>query len=241
MSTLKSKESPATAPSPSKQRPYFYAGLNGAGRICLERDGKTLVVNGAVYASTTPAAGQTKVVLVPLNSTPDYQRNPQHKKYLARTATGETFRVIGVVEEVRDAVVPIKRKGIRTLVSVPAKPLDIRPNRPASPPKHPVTTSVQPAKAPRPAATLTADDKKKAKLARLEELFQRVMVLRDRGIDPDVRMAFVAYYLGESQANLYRRCAAGQFPTPIRRGRSTYWFLSQLDAFKAGTWKPTNT
>ncbi|QDL56686.1 hypothetical protein EXZ61_05520 [Rhodoferax aquaticus] len=56
-------------------------------------------------------------------------------------------------------------------------------------------------------------------------------------MDPAVRIAFAAHYLGESESNLYRRRADGQFPKPIQRGKGAFWLMSDLDAFKAGTWK----
>ena len=237
MSTPPSKITPVESSQP-KQPQYTYTGLNDSGRIRLTRDGKTLLINGAVYASTAPPAGNTKIVLVPLNATPGYKREPNHKKYLARTATGETFRVIGAIEQILMPAAPIEKKSIRTLVDNATAPENQKSLRAST---TQLTTPV--AVPPPPQTKLTPahllDTKKHAKLARLEKEFQRVIAQRASGIDPAVRMAFVAHYLGESESNLYRKKAEGQFPYSIQRGKGTFWLLSDLDAFKKGAWKPT--
>jgi predicted DNA-binding transcriptional regulator AlpA len=236
MSTSPTKNSLSTANRP-KQQPYTYAGLNEAGRICLQRDSKTLLINGAVYASTTPAAGQTKVVLVTFNATPGYQRDPQHKKYLARTATGETFRVIGTVEKVLTPATHIVKKSVRTIIHS-SRDIGSQPASTVSSAKPSIAAPIQPASQPKPVEQAAPDTKKQAKLARLQKEFQRVNAQRANGIDPAVRMAFAAHYLGESESNLHRRRAKGQFPQSIQRGKGMFWLMSDLDAFKAGTWKP---
>ena len=98
MSTVQLKKPPAQS-ALEKHPKYLYLGLNESGRIRLKLERKTLLINGAVYACNAPAPGHTKVVLIPVNSTPGYKRESEHKKYLARTETGETFRVIGTVEK----------------------------------------------------------------------------------------------------------------------------------------------
>jgi predicted DNA-binding transcriptional regulator AlpA len=233
MSILEQKKS-SPQPNPAKQPKYIYLGLNESGRIRLQLGDKTLLINGAVYAGTTPAAGHTKIVLVPVNATPGYQREPEHKKFLAQTATGETFRIIGTVEKTRSPAAHIQKKSVRTILNSAANAPDSQLLAPASLSKH--TTSA-PSK---PAPSKPIDAKKYAKLARLQKEFQRVNAQRANGIDPTVRMAFAAHYLGESESNLYRRRAEGQFPKPIQRGKGTFWLMSDLDAFKAGTWITAN-
>jgi predicted DNA-binding transcriptional regulator AlpA len=234
MSTVQSKKPPAQS-APQEHPKYKYLGLNESGRIRLKLESKTLLINGAVYASNAPAPGHTKVVLVPVNSTPGYKRAQEHKKYLAHTDTGETFRIIGTVEKILGPSAPIQRKSVRTILGSAA-------NAPVNSPRVPAPTSkyALPATVPlpaKPALSEPIDAKKQAKLARLQKEFQRVNIQRASGIDPSVRMAFAAHYLGESESNLYRRRAEGQFPKPIQRGKGTFWLMSDLDAFKAGTWK----
>ena len=234
MSTVQSKK-PAAQSALEKHPKYLYLGLNESGRIRLKLEGKTLLINGAVYAYTAPAPGHTKVVLVPVNSTPGYKRASEHKKYLVHTETGETFRVIGTVEKTLTSSAPIQKKSVRTILGSAANAPVNSPRAPAPPSKLALPATVPSAAIP--AQSKPIDAKKQAKLARLQKEFQRVNAQRASGIDPAVRMAFAAHYLGESESNLYRRRADGQFPKPIQRGKGTFWLMSDLDAFKAGTWK----
>ena len=61
-----------------------------------------------------------------------------------------------------------------------------------------------------------------------------------RALDPDVRIDFIAKYLGESRANLYRKMklTPPQFPNPIKRGRGSFWPFSLVEAYRKGEWKP---
>ncbi len=234
MSTVQPKK-PSSQSAPKKRPKYKYLGLNESGRIRLKVEDKTLLINGAVYASTAPAPGHTKVVLVTVNSTPGYKRAPEHKKYLAHTETGEAFRIIGTVERTLSPSAPIQKKGVRTILGSSGNASASLPSAPA-----PLSNQALPATIPpatQPAHSKPIDAKEQAKLARLQKEFQRVNAQRASGIDPAVRMAFAAHYLGESESNLYRRRADGQFPKAIQRGKGTFWLMSDLDAFKAGTWK----
>lgn len=69
---------------------------------------------------------------------------------------------------------------------------------------------------------------------------QRIRQSLDAGLDPDVRIDFIAPYLGESRANLYRKMklAPPQFPNPIKRGHGSFWPFSLVEAYRKGEWKP---
>nr|WP_295785762.1 hypothetical protein [Rhodoferax sp.] len=56
---------------------------------------------------------------------------------------------------------------------------------------------------------------------------------RAAGLDPDLRMSFITVFLNESKANLYRKMGKA-FPQPIKRGKSSFWPMSQIEAYKAG-------
>lgn len=56
---------------------------------------------------------------------------------------------------------------------------------------------------------------------------------RAAGLDPDLRMSFIPEFLQESKANLYRKMGKG-FPHPIKRGKGSFWPMSQIEAYKAG-------
>jgi predicted DNA-binding transcriptional regulator AlpA len=234
MSTVQSKK-PHAQSALEKHPKYKYLGLNESGRIRLKLEDETLLINGAVFVSTPPAPGHSKVVLVPVNSTPGYKRQPEHQKYLARTDTGETFRVIGTVEKVLSSTVSSAKNNVDNPAENAAKAPDSRPE-PVS--KHAASDSLL--ASPKSKKSQPVDAKKQAKLARLEKEFLRVKAQLLSGLDPAVRMAFAAHYLGESESNLYRKKAEGQFPQPIQRGKGIFWLLSDLDAFKNGTWKATS-
>lgn len=58
--------------------------------------------------------------------------------------------------------------------------------------------------------------------------------LRDAGLDPDVDLAFIVAYVGESRATIYDKVARGDLSKPVKRGRSSFWPLSVVDAYKKG-------
>lgn len=64
---------------------------------------------------------------------------------------------------------------------------------------------------------------------------ERIAAHRAAGLDPDLRMEFIVDYLGESRATLYRKMGKS-FPMPIKRGKGSFWPMSQIDAYKAGTY-----
>jgi len=59
---------------------------------------------------------------------------------------------------------------------------------------------------------------------------------REAGLDPMVRIEFAALYVGESKANLNRKSGV-TFPPPLKRGRGAFYLLSDLDAYKNGTYQ----
>ena len=73
-----------------------------------------------------------------------------------------------------------------------------------------------------------------------EEEVKRIGVARAAGLDPDVRMNFIPKYLGESRASLYAKMNATpqKFPSPIKRGRGSFWPLSVIDAYRRSEWVP---
>ena len=231
MSTLIQKKSNVQSTS-ARLPKYSYTGLNESGRVCLKCGDKTLLINGAVYASTTPVAGRTKFVLVSVNATPGYQRKPEHKQFTAGTATGEIYRIIGTVERTLTPATLIQNKDVHSIFSSNANLSDDSAVASTSAPRDPAPALSKPEQ-PKP-----ADTNRQSKLARLHKEFERVNAQRANGIDPAVRMAFAAHYLGESESNLYRRRNKGQFPKSIQRGKGTFWLMSVLDALKSGTWKP---
>ena len=72
------------------------------------------------------------------------------------------------------------------------------------------------------------------------EDLQRIRQSLNAGLDPDVRIDFIAPYLSESRANLYRKMklTPPQFPNPIKRGHGSFWPFSLVEAYRKGEWKP---
>lgn len=88
-------------------------------------------------------------------------------------------------------------------------------------------------------ASHTAHPKDRLTLRYQREL-ARVRMAHAAGQDPDVRMTFIVSYVGESRAGLYAKMSATpqKFPSPIKRGRSSFWPLSVIDAYRKGKWVP---
>lgn len=85
----------------------------------------------------------------------------------------------------------------------------------------------------------TAHPKDRLTLRYQREL-ARVRMAHAAGQDPDVRMTFIVSYVGESRAGLYAKMNATpqKFPSPIKRGRGSFWPLSVIDAYRRGEWVP---
>ena len=79
--------------------------------------------------------------------------------------------------------------------------------------------------------------KVKAQDSRTQQQYQRdyevIAAQRAAGLDPDLRMSFIPAFLGESKANLYRKMGKA-FPKPVKRGKGSFWPMSQIEAYKAG-------
>jgi len=91
-----------------------------------------------------------------------------------------------------------------------------------------------------PQIAISADQiavKVKARDSHTQKSFQRqyevIAAQRAAGLDPDLRMSFIPAFLQESKASLYRKMGKG-FPHPIKRGKSSFWPMSQIEAYKAG-------
>jgi predicted DNA-binding transcriptional regulator AlpA len=122
--------------------------------------------------------------------------------------------------------------------------------RPFSPKARPTAAKHQampaPAEAPEPAPQspmLKAQARRAAKRPVSETYgqdLQRIRQSLDAGLDPDVRIDFIAEYVSESRANLYRKMklTPPQFPHPIKRGNGSFWPFSLVEAYRKGEWKP---
>ncbi len=123
----------------------------------------------------------------------------------------------------------------------------VKPFSPKAPPAfaQPQAVAVR-VEAPEPAPKVPAPKAKGSRAAKrpVDEAFrqelQRIRQSLDAGLDPDVRIDFIAKYLGESRANLYRKMklTPPQFPNPIKRGHGSFWPFSLVETYRKGEWKP---
>lgn len=122
--------------------------------------------------------------------------------------------------------------------------------KPFNPKVPPVAAQPQavatPVEAPEPAPEVPAPKAKGSRAAKrpVDETFgqdlQRIRQNLDAGLDPDVRIDFIAEYVSESRANLYRKMklTPPQFPNSIKRGHGSFWPFSLVEAYRKGEWKP---
>ena len=77
--------------------------------------------------------------------------------------------------------------------------------------------------------------RKRAAADMVTELTQ-LATMRDAGFDPEVRLRIFSVLAKESRASLYRKILLGTCPPPKKRGKGSFWPLSHVDAYIAGTW-----
>lgn len=82
-------------------------------------------------------------------------------------------------------------------------------------------------------ARCSAQEKDLTKIREFDEELAYAVAQRDKGLDPDVRLSFVCRYVGESIPTIYRKIKLDQFPAPVKRGRSSFWTLSSIDAYRS--------
>lgn len=123
----------------------------------------------------------------------------------------------------------------------------LKPFNPKVPPvaAQPQAVAVR-VEAPEPAPKVSAPKAKGSRAAKrpVSETYgqhlQRIRQSLDAGVDPDVRIDFIAAHVSESRANLYRKMklTPPQFPNPIKRGHGSFWPFSVIEAYRKSEWKP---
>jgi predicted DNA-binding transcriptional regulator AlpA len=69
----------------------------------------------------------------------------------------------------------------------------------------------------------------------LEDL-ELISAARRAGFDPTLKLIQICAILQESRSSIYRKIASGAFPHPVKRGRGSFWPLSQVDEYASGKW-----
>ena len=75
-----------------------------------------------------------------------------------------------------------------------------------------------------------------ARQVRFQQELVRVAQIRTTGLDPDVDMEFIRAYFPTSPATAYRKIKLGAFPKQIKRGSSSVWPFSVIEAYRLGQW-----
>ena len=75
-----------------------------------------------------------------------------------------------------------------------------------------------------------------ARQTRFQQELVRIAQIRTTGLDPDVDMEFIRAYFRTSPATAYRKIKLGTFPRQIKRGSSSVWPFSVIEAYRLGQW-----
>ena len=77
-------------------------------------------------------------------------------------------------------------------------------------------------------------------LARKKNLLEELQVIsraRNMGLDPGLKLKQMCALLQESRSSVYRKIKMGIFPQQIKRGKGSFWLLSQIEEYSAGKWR----
>jgi predicted DNA-binding transcriptional regulator AlpA len=193
---------------------YTYLGLEAHGRFRVSKDGITYLVSGILYERRRYAdeSGQKKWKRHKVATTPGYgnQADSEHSVIARCVNSGVMYRIVGVFQA--EVALPIDEA-----VALKAD----------------TTASATALAAHEPQCISARLDKTHQVKAVKRHNFASIVAQREAGLDPDLRMSFIAVFLNESKANLYRKMGKG-FPPPIKRGKGSFWPMSQIEAYKAG-------
>lgn len=195
-----------------------YEDVDSQGQIHVLVDQKKYLVKGALYERTLSqdAEHANKWSRKLVATTPGYQPSADADQSVIAQCpkTEKSYRIVGQFKAVliRDETKPMVMTGM---------PVNVSERKTAK-----VGTSV-------PKRCAEAIDPKERALSNYKHELNRIAAQRNAGLDPQVRMSFITTYVGESKASLYRKFGY-TFPLPIKRGRSSFWTMSSIEAYKAG-------
>lgn len=190
-----------------------YHGVHPDGRFRIKRDGSNYLVTGVLFELRKHVieAGKERWTRQVINRTPAFEScaRTDESSIVRCQKTGKNYRVVGLFKK----LTPKAAVNASTTESAP-----LGGNKTLTRKK-------------------SATDKPRVQISHLSPTYQRqlanIVSQRAAGLDPDVRMSFIAQYLQESKANLYRKMGK-DFPLPIKRGKGSFWPMSQIDMYKAG-------
>ena len=191
-------------------------GQSASGCIRVKHQGQNYLVTGTLSERRlfNDASLQKKWSRHLIASTPGYQESVSSDKSVVAhcPTTGKSYRVTGLFKKLNPKLIVTNCLTKQESAVIPFQP-----------------------QIAIPADQITV--KVKARDSRTQAAFQReyevIAAQRAAGLDPDLRMSFISGFLQESKANLYRKMGKS-FPNPIKRGKGSFWPMSQIEAYKAG-------
>jgi predicted DNA-binding transcriptional regulator AlpA len=208
--------------SVAKQRSCTYHGTIPGGHHHIKENGKDVLVCGTAHEQKLCAKrtdGGPKLWIGKLRSTtPGYKASTSRDQRLIAYCpnTGTRFRIVGQVKHL------------------------VESSASGSVNSHSEKTKCKSGDGANTLSRNSANESQKASDKQSKHAFAReyeaIAIQRSAGLDPDVRLWFITAYLGESRANLYRKMGVS-FPKPIKRGKSSFWPMSLIEAYKAGTYE----
>jgi hypothetical protein len=190
-------------------------GQSNDGRIRVKLKGQNHLVIGTLSERRPfiDGSGRKKWFCSLIETTPGYQASSTADRSVIAfcPTTGKSYRIVGLFK------------------MLTAKPLmSSHPVADASPTAMPVGAEQA---QNQPPSKIQASNTRALRTHHLE--LDMIAAQRAAGLDPDLRMAFITVFVRESKANLYRKMGNG-FPYPIKRGKGSFWPMSQIEAYKAG-------
>lgn len=198
--------------------PITYVDVQANGQIHILAGENKYLVTGLLYERTQiQGAGEAlkwsrKLVKI----TPGYKPSVKtDQSAVANCAkTGKSYRVVGQFRAVlmSDKSKPLVMTGNLVNMSVRTEAN--------------MGTSV-------PHGWADAIERKQRELTKYRRELDRIVAQRNSGLDPQIRMSFITFFVAESRASLYRKLGT-TFPLPVKRGKSSFWSMSSIEAYMAG-------
>lgn len=210
-----------------------YRGIGkNTGRLKFEVDDQKMWGDGALFTIDRDA-GIGVDLSMPVVSSPSYQPSQYQDVHFRCecSSTGKLFLFVGRLETnfFKDSTPP--RNELGASKNVPALCTESKT------PTHPSATLTTGSVAGKTSEFEVQKSVSPPKRDHMDALMAECKVIaaqRAAGLDPDLRMAFIPIFVGESRANLYRKIGL-TFPAPKKRGRGSFWSMSQIEAYMAAS------
>jgi predicted DNA-binding transcriptional regulator AlpA len=191
-------------------------GLSPNGHIRVKHQGQNYSVTGTLSERRprTDGTGKLKWSRHLIASTPGYQESAYSDKSIVAhcPTTGKSYRVTGLFKKLNPKPILTNCHSEDVSASIECQSQNEKSESPL---------------------VVKVDGRIQRTQVAFQREFEVIAAQRAAGLDPDLRMSFIPAFLGESKASLYRKMGKG-FPQPIKRGKGSFWPMSQIEAYKAG-------